>query len=143
MLALAIAMTLAQPASADLAFLDKVAAGIEALRTGHPQLKAFDAATALDRSRLELTYGFHTHQATHRGGWTSGVPNPDDDGVWFHIDVHDRASTSQLHTQPVVERLTLGKKVVMLLVLEGKATTPVGGKLRALLLASGAKAGRE
>lgn len=138
MLSLVLAMTLAQP---DLAFLEKVAAGIEQLKSTHPQLAAFDSKKALDRSALTLTYDFHTHRPTHRGGWTSGVPNPDDDGVWFFIDVHDPNSMAQIHTQPIVAPLRLGDRSVMFLILEGKATTTLEAKLRTLLLDSGARAG--
>jgi hypothetical protein len=61
------------------------------------------------------------------------VPNPDADGLWFHIDVHDPASTAQIHTQPMVEPLCLGRRRVSFLVLEGADAGAVGGELRAIL----------
>jgi hypothetical protein len=77
-----------------------------------------------------IGYAFHTHPPQRRGGWTSGVPNPDDDGIWFHIDLHDPDSQAQIHTQPVVfTKVKLGKKIAFLLMLEGGKTKPAAGRI--------------
>jgi hypothetical protein len=121
------------------AVLGRIAADIEALRGEYPQLAAFSARAHLDRERLAITYGYRTHEPRHRGGWSSGVPNPDDDGVWFHIDLHDPGSTAQIHTQPVAPRLRLGAKNVILLILEGARTRRLAPALYRILERRGAR----
>lgn len=108
-------------------------ASVEALGASRPQLAQFRADEHLDAAQARIDYAGHTHAATHAGGWTAGVPNPDTDGIWFHIDVHDPASTAQIHTQPVVERLCLGTARVSFLVLEGDQVEPAAGELRRTL----------
>jgi hypothetical protein len=119
--------------------LRSVARHIASLKKDFPQLKEFSPAKNTDLENLSISYGYHTHQAQHRGGWTSGVPNPDDDGVWFYIDFHDPDSTSQIHTQPVVRKMCLGNKIAFMLILEGKNIKPVGGAIWAILENHGAK----
>lgn len=114
-----------------------VAAAIAALGAEFPQLKDFRPEDHAEPDRLEVSYAFHTHRPAHRGGWTSGVPNPDDDGIWFHLDFHDPDSQAQIHTQPVVPMGSLGKKRVMLLILEGTKTKPVAGEIWKILKSRG------
>src|SRR2546430_2279464 len=79
--------------------MQQITNDIAALRTTYPKLADFDAARAFSAAQLTLTYDFHTHAPEARGGWTSGVPNPDADGLWFYIDLHDADSTAEIHTQ--------------------------------------------
>ena len=118
-----------------------VARGIADLRREYPQLGEFLPSDHADPKALRIAYGFHTHRPQGRAGWTSGVPNPDDDGVWFYIDFHDPNSMAQIHTQPVVPKGVLGDKRVMLLILEGVETRPLAGSLRDILRKNGAKLG--
>src|SRR3989344_3221744 len=74
---------------------------ISALGKEFPQLKDFSPDKHVQLKDLKICYDYKTHKATHAGGWTAGVPNPDDDGIWFYIDFHDPQSTAQIHTQPV------------------------------------------
>jgi hypothetical protein len=113
--------------------LQVIARDIEVLKWQFPQLEDFEAKKHLDPARLVIEYERHTHAATHQGGWTSGVPNPDADGIWLYIDLHDPASTAQIHTQPDVPMLDVRGRKLMMLILEGDATTRVAGELRALL----------
>jgi hypothetical protein len=71
--------------------LRAVATDIEALGARHAQLAAFRAADHLDLAQARIDYAWHTHAAARTGGWTSGVPAPDADGIWLYIDVHDPA----------------------------------------------------
>jgi hypothetical protein len=119
------------------AMLRAVALDIEVLGTRHPPLAGFRAATHLDPAQARIEYAFRTHAAPRTGGWTAGVPNPDADGIWFHIDVHDPASTLQLHTQPMVEPLCLGGARVSFLVLEGERAAPAAAELRRILARHG------
>jgi hypothetical protein len=123
----------AGPPTGPAAILRAIAVDIEALGARHPALAAFRAGEHLDGAQVRIDYAWHTHAATQPGGWTAGVPNPDADGLWFHIDVHDPASTAQIHTQPMVERLCLGNRRVSFLVLEGDRAMPVAGELRRIL----------
>ena len=109
--------------------LAAIARDIEGLKATYPQLAGFSLAN-VDAATLTISYAHRTHKATHAGGWTSGVPNPDDDGVWFHIDLHDADSTAQIHTQPMTGTpRCLGDKRVGFLILEGAKTTSVNGAL--------------
>lgn len=119
--------------------LTTIAMDIERLKSAYPQLAGFNRATHLHLDKQSISYGYHTHRSKRRGGWTAAVPNPNPDGIWFYIDVHDPASTRQIHTQPVVERLFFEDQHVTFLILEGKNTTRVAAKLRAILLARGVR----
>jgi hypothetical protein len=113
--------------------LQSVAQDIADLKRDFPQLQDFSPAV----NGASINYGYHTHKAEHRGGWTAQVPNPDDDGVWFYIDVHAPDSTAQIHTQPITLPLCLGEKRVSFLILEGKNTKPVGGAIFSVLASHG------
>jgi hypothetical protein len=119
------------------ATLQAIAHDIEALGAKHAALREFSAARHYDTAALRIDYAWHTHQATHQGGWTAGVPNPDDDGVWFYIDVHAADSTLQIHTQPVVPAWCLGGKRVAFLMLEGAKAGALGAELQRILQAHG------
>jgi len=87
-----------------------------------------------------ITYAFRTHAPEKHGGWTSGVPNPDDDGIWFFIDFHEASSTAEIHTQPMTgPPMCIGAKRVSFLILEGKATSPAYGAIWKVLRAQGVK----
>lgn len=136
--------TSSAPADAALepaAFIEAVARDIERLGRDYPQLRRFSAARHCDPARLVIEYGYHTHAPTGRGGWTAGVPNPDPDGVWLYIDLHDPGSTAQIHTQPVVMPRRYGDQRVMVLLLDGEETRPLGAALSQVLERNGVEAG--
>jgi len=113
--------------------LREVAHDIAALKSEYPQLADFDPATGGNSEAAKITYQFHTHPAPRSGGWTSGVPNPDNDGLWFYIDFHDADSTLQIHTQPITAVQCLGEKRVSFLIMEGDATRRVEGTIEKIL----------
>jgi hypothetical protein len=115
------------------AVIAAIAGEIDRLKPACPQLVEFDREKHVDLAGARIDYGYHTHRSTRPGGWVSGVPNPDPDGVWFYIDVHDPASTAQIHTQPVTPMLHVGDKLLMMLILEGERVPPCAGKIRAIL----------
>ena len=117
--------------------MNSIARDIAALKADYPQLAQFDAA-GVDAGEPKISYAFHTHAPPRSGGWTSGVPNPDSDGVWFYIDFHDPDSTAQIHTQPVIGAQCLGVKRVSFLILEGDATRSIVGAIQKILQAHGA-----
>ena len=82
--------------------IEGIARDIAGLKESYPQLKDFSVAEHLHTDRHEIWYSYHTHKPVGRGGWTSGVPNPDEDGIWFYIDFHDPRSAAHIHTQPAV-----------------------------------------
>jgi hypothetical protein len=112
---------------------------IEQLKTDYPQLEAFSVSNNVNVSSLSITYDFKTHSPERRGGWRSGVPSPDADGIWFYIDFHDPDSTAQIHTQPVAAEVFLGDKKVSFLILEGAETKHVAGAIWRILESHGAK----
>ena len=129
--------------STEAKFLKNVAQDIEKLKPDFPQLKDFSVRKHFDSSLKRrpvpaIVYSFHTHAAKHTGGWTSGVPNPDEDGVWFYIDLHDPDSTAQIHTQPETMSLCLGDQRVSFLSLEGAGTKSLEPAIREILRKHGA-----
>lgn len=136
-LGLASVLLISDPAAARdpdyAAVLKRIAQDIEALRRDYPQLERFSVADDLDIDGLRVSYAYHTHRSARIGGWTAGVPNPDDDGLWFHIDFHDSNSTAQIHTQPMSFPGCIGQKRVSFLILEGTDTKPVGGAIGKIL----------
>ena len=119
--------------------LKAVARDIEALKPEFPQLEEFSAARHLSVEHAKIDYGFRTHAPERRGGWTSGVPNPDDDGVWFYIDIHDPDSNLQIHTQPMTAAICLDGQRVSFLILEGKRTNSLRGPIWKALAKQGAR----
>lgn len=122
--------------------LRAIARDLEALRGDFPQLADFSAEAAFDAGRLTISYQFRTHAPAKRGGWTAGVPNPDDDGVWFHIDFHDPVSSAQLHTQPVVPERWFRDQRVTLLLLEGGKTRSLAPAITEILRRHGVTDGQ-
>jgi hypothetical protein len=114
--------------------IQAIADDIEGIKADYPQLAEFSAGRHANADALHITYGFRTHEPPRTGGWTSGVPNPDDDGVWFSLDFHDPRSTLEMHTQPMVhERQCFGDMEVQLLSLEGKKTRSIYGPVWRIL----------
>ena len=95
------------------------------LKSSFPQLREFSVAKNVHVDKLKIVYEYKTHDAKHRGGWSAGVPNPDRDGVWFYIDIHEATSERQIHTQPDTIPICLEQKRVSFLVKEGDQTKPV------------------
>jgi len=122
-----------------LGVLQAVAADIEKLKADFPQLRDFFAATHLRTEPPAIGYAFRTHAPARTGGWTSGVPQPDADGVWFHIDLHPPGSGLQIHQQPVTAPLCLGESRVSFLILEGRETRSLHGPLWSALAKQGAR----
>ena len=121
------------------AFINNVAGDIVALKTDYPQLVEFSLKHHVDIENLRISYDYHTHASAHPGGWTSGVPAPDVDGIWFYIDVHDHGSTAQIHTQPITgNTLKIDDKIICFLILEGAETRSVVGEIEAILQRHGA-----
>jgi len=115
----------------------QIAQDIEGLKSDYPQLRDFAVETHCDRAELVIAYGYQTHQAPRQGGWTSGVPNPGADGVWFYIDFHDPASQRQIHTQPMVVRYQYRDQAVMFLILEGERSRSIQAALVQILKDNG------
>jgi hypothetical protein len=122
-----------------LGILKAVAADIEKLKPDFPQLRDFSASKNVSQHPPSIGYAFRTHAPARTGGWTSGVPDPDADGIWFHIDLHDSNSNLELHTQPVTAALCLGESRVSFLMLEGRDTRRLYGPIWSALAKQGAR----
>lgn len=110
--------------------LIKIAKNIEALKKDYPQLVAFKAPNSFKSKNYDISYAYKTVRAPKTGGWTSGVPHPTNDGVWFYISIHDVNSTRQIHTQPEMFKATyIGKYQFQLLLLQGKNTKNLNSAL--------------
>ncbi len=111
-----------------------IARDVARLGDTYPQLKAFSVTNHLEMSELRISYAFNTHKPHREGGWTSGVPNPDKDGIWFYIDFHDPKSKTEIHTQPAtLRRQFFADKAVTFLILEGPETKSVEGEIWKIL----------
>ncbi len=119
--------------------LGVMAQDIATLKNEFPQLVEFSTTKNVEDERLVISYEYHTHKAERVGGWTSGVPNPDDDGVWFYIDFHEADSQAQIHTQPMTIDMCLGAKRVSFLMLEGQKTKSLEGPIWTILQNHGVK----
>jgi hypothetical protein len=104
-LSMLVALSITHPLAAALAVevdyettMQAIAQDIANLRSKVPELQDFSPGK--NAKGLTINYAYHTHKAKHRGGWTAGVPNPNDDGVWFYINFHDPHSIAQIDTQP-------------------------------------------
>jgi hypothetical protein len=122
-----------------LGVLRAIAVDIENLKVDFPQLRGFSVAGNLHSNPPGISYAFRTHAPDKTGGWSSGVPNPDPDGIWFHIDIHDSDSNLQLHTQPMTVPICLGGSRVSFLMLEGRETRSLNGPIWGVLRKHGAK----
>jgi hypothetical protein len=122
-----------------LSILKAVAEDIENLKADFPQLRDFSAIKNLHAEPPAISYMFRTHEPARTGGWTSGVPDPDADGIWFHIDLHDPDSKLELHTQPVTASLCLKESRVAFLILEGRDTRSLYGPIWSVLKKHGAR----
>jgi hypothetical protein len=121
-------------------FVKRVSNEIIKLKEMYPQLKEFSINKNVDIENLKIDYNYHTHKSEHTVGWTSGVPNPDTDGIWFYIDLHDKDSTAQIHTQPITgTSFQFGNRSICFLILEGVRTKSVSGKIISILKRNGAK----
>ncbi len=121
-------------------FVKKVSNEIAELKAFYPQLKQFSIQKNVDIENLRIDFSYHTHPSQHTAGWLSAVPNPDKDGIWLYIDLHDKDSTAQIHTQPVTGiSLEFGNKRVCCLILQGAATQSVSEKIISILEDHGAK----
>jgi hypothetical protein len=116
-----------------------IARDIAGLKSEFPQLKNFSLTENIELENLSIEYEFHTHPSKHRGGWTSGVPNPDDDGIWFYIDFHEPGSKAQIHTQPVIPKMCVQDKNVSFLILEEDKTESVSNRIQSILKSHGVK----
>jgi hypothetical protein len=118
--------------------LQVIARDIEGLRASYPQLADFSAQRNANPASLAISYAFHTHEPEPTGGWTSGVPNPDKDGLWFHINFHPANSRAEIDTQPMtITPQCLGHMRVGFLILEGAKARSVNGALWRILRAHG------
>jgi hypothetical protein len=119
--------------------IGRIASDIANLKSTFPQLKNFSVAENANADELRISYGYHTHKPDGLAGWTAGVPNPDEDGIWFYIDFHEVDSTAQIHTQPITRPFCIGNKRVSFLSLEGRHTKPMDEAIFKILEKHGAK----
>jgi hypothetical protein len=121
-------------------FIRDVSREISSLKGKYSQLQEFSMEENTDLEHLRITYGFRTHRSDRSGGWVSGVPNPDPDGIWFYIDLHDPDSTAQIHTQPFPgPPLVFGNKIVSFLILEGDETQSIRDDIFSIIKRHGAE----
>ena len=113
--------------------ISNIANDILKLKKDYPQLADFTIKDNLHKDQLMITYEYHTHEPTSHIGWTSCVPNPDDDGIWFYIDIHDQNSIAQIHTQSVVPEYQIGNKILFMLILAGKDTKSISSDLNKII----------
>ena len=120
-------------------FIKNISKEIEILKDKYPQLKKFSTNRHVDIKNLKVDYSYHTHEPERTGGWTSGVPNPDSDGIWLYIDLHDKESTAQIHTQPLTGiSIKFDDKNICFLILQGSETKSISGEIMSIFKRNGA-----
>jgi hypothetical protein len=106
-----------------------IAREIAGLAPRYPQLRDFDAnGVSSSPGECTISYAYRTHRSTVRGGWVAQVPNPDPDGIWFHIGIWDPrgpARRSQINTQPGGAVHAFGDDHITFLTLEGRSARPL------------------
>ncbi len=113
--------------------INKMAVEIESLKTQYPQLIDFNFSEDVSLKNLSISYSYKTHKSHVRAGWRSGVPEPDEDGIWFYINFHSPDSDAQIDTQPVMPCMKIGEKIITFLILEGEKTSSLNGKINKIL----------
>ena len=125
-----------EDAAAEVACAE-IARDISALKPSYAQLFAFDEKNIIaGRGECSIDYAYRTHPSTHRGGWVAQVPNPDPDGVWFHIAIWDPegpARLAQINTQPGFSVFARGDRNMTVLILDGASDGALDSELRRLL----------
>jgi hypothetical protein len=118
-----------------------IARDISALRPKYPQLAAFDPESVIARDgECLINYAYRTHRSTRRGGWVAQVPNPDPDGVWFHVGIWDPrglARNDQINMQAGYSVFTFGDDRITFLILEGEKARALRPALQRLLVKHG------
>jgi hypothetical protein len=113
----------------------RIADELEVLDRQFPQMADYRSVDAHHDCRL--SYEHHTHRSRRAGGWSAEVPNPDPDGVWFHIGLWDpndpREANAQINTQPMLPDWWIGERRVTFLILEGEHTKSVADAIIAVL----------
>jgi hypothetical protein len=126
-----------QLAATALAACADMARDIAALKPRFRQLAAFEpTAVSVRAGECSLGHAYHTHRSTRRGGWMAQVPEPEPDGIWFHIGVWDPqgpARLDQLNTQPGFSVHALGDDNVTVLILDGEKSGALTRALWSLL----------
>ena len=104
------------------------------LKAKFPQLREFSVSKNVRSKRPIIDYHYHTHPSHFRGGWAAQVPELDNDGVWFYIELHDPASRSQIDTHPGdLWPQCLKDKKLQFLILQGKKINPAAPEIWKIL----------
>ena len=103
-------------------------------------LSKFDTEQNVDLNALSIEYAHNTERSKINAGWRAGVPAPQENGVWFYVDLHDVDSTKQLHTQPLsAGPYCYAEKLVAVLILQGAKTKPFSKPLMEILHRNGVR----
>jgi hypothetical protein len=101
------------------------------------QLSAFDPKNIGSRpGECSIDYAYHTHPSIRGGGWAARVPNPDPDGVWFHLAIWDPKGpvpTDPLNTQAGYSVFAFGEKHITVLIMGGTSSGSLTSELWRLL----------
>jgi hypothetical protein len=120
-----------------------LARAIAALRPRFPELAAFDPARVrLHPGECSLDYDYRTHPSTRSGGWRAQVPEPDSEGIWFHLGIWDPNSDArreQINSQPGLSVFALGDRNITVLILHGAKQERLADALWQLLRRRGVK----
>jgi hypothetical protein len=109
-----------------------IASDLETLTRQFPQLANY---RAVDQEDCHVSYKHKTHRSTARGGWSAGVPHPDDDGIFLYIGIWDPNGSDmrQIDTQPFTGDRWIGDRRVTYLILEGKKVTSADAAITKIL----------
>jgi len=121
-----------------------IARSIERLKPRFDQLAEFSDARNVLADGV-ISYDYKTHPSVVRGGWRSGWPVANSDGIALHIDIWDESDPhrSQLNDQRAETRpyARIGAWRVTFIMSEGNAVAPVYDSVYQILLAKGLRVG--
>src|SRR5215470_6413312 len=117
------------------------------LKAKFPQLREFSVSKDVLSERLIISYEYHTHiyqigGSSRSNPWTGSRarawPEPDDDGVWLHIDFHP-GPIDPTEGWPDWQPDCFEDKGVSFVIFEGNKTSPASGEIEEILKRHGVK----
>lgn len=106
-----------------------IARDLIALRRRYRALASMRAVVEDGECTFSLAY--HVGAPAGGAGYAGGIPVPQDDGVWFHLELYDPTgpnAMSQVNSQPVLPPWWIGARRVTWLARSGARATVVDGK---------------
>jgi hypothetical protein len=110
-----------------------IAKEIELLKKDFPQLREFELSKNINKRNCKIDYKYKCHKSERKGGWTSGVPNPGPDGLWFYIALWDENFPAESISQINPDIWEIQDRRVTYIILEGENTKQINKEIIRIL----------